>query len=131
MIELEPYSRAHLADFTPRDEDRRNVTLLRMEQGWDGNAVTAREDGRTLGICGFALSGDTAKAWIVLSDDLAARPVTITRLAKHALPFLAQLPGVKRIEGEVSTPAARKWAEWLGFEYRDGVVTWQQQPASG
>lgn len=116
-MELVPYERRHIGDFRPGVRDMASTAQLYCEQGWEGKAVSVREEERTLGIVGIAVLRGTAHVWAVLSDELRARPIMLCRMAQASLPNIAALPGVERVEISIDPdfPAARRWAEWLGF----------------
>jgi len=120
MLRLEPFRISHLNTFEPGKYDRDLANLLYYEQGWEGKAVSARCEGRTVGICGIAVVEGVAHVWLALSDEIRAMPVTMSRWAKRSLGHIRNLPGVERVEIETGYPEARKWAEWLGFESIDG-----------
>ena len=119
-MHLEPYRRDHLERFTPGAVDIENAEVLSRVGGWEGKAVSAVEDGETLGICGIGQVDGVANVFLVLSDEMRTRPVTLTRWAMRSIPHILALPGVKRISIEIRHETARKWAEHLGFKHEYG-----------
>lgn len=116
-MELVYYQRDHLDSFVPGPWDIATTMSLEIEDGWEGKAVSIREDGRTLGVVGVAVPGATALVWAVLSDELRRRPIALCRMAKASLSGIKDLPGVDKvaIEVDLEFTTARRWAEWLGF----------------
>lgn len=114
-LSLEPYEPGHLKTFKPGEHDVATTVKLGVVEGWQGMAASARLEGRTLAIGGIAIVEGTAHVWVVLSDEMRARPLELCRIAKDAVESFMALPDVERIEIEAVDPVARKWAEWLGF----------------
>ncbi len=115
-LRIEPYHRDHLKTFKPGFHDRMAVSQLYCEPGWEGLAVSARVGERTVGIFGVAVVRGTAHVWLILSDEIRAKPVMMSRWAKRSLVHIMALPGVERIRAEAFDPESKKWAEWLGFK---------------
>lgn len=127
---LEPYTRKHLDSLQPGPYDAASAFHLKYEQGWDEKAVSAREDGRTLGICGIAVVRGRAHVWLVLSDEIRTRAVALSRMAKTTLEHLGDSYDAVEVEVDPKFTQARKWAAWLGFVPEgERTMVWRQQQA--
>ena len=82
-----------------------------------GVAFTLFDGDKLLGCGGLVPMGDTVGAWLELSDEIRARPVTLHRLIRRILAVQKAtwpMPIVAVVRSDFAT--ARKWIERLGFE---------------
>ena len=117
MIELVAYERSHLDTFEPGENDIATTLALSVNDGWEGNAVSIQEAGRTLAIVGFAIPRKEVALWAVISDEFRRRPIALCRMAKSSLDEIwkQHSPDNIVVEVDLEFTEARRWAEWLGF----------------
>lgn len=127
-IEFEPFKASHLANFTPHHYDRHNLSVLRLERGWEDKAVTFTLEGEPIGFAGWALSGRVLHLWVMMGEVARARPIEVTRIAAQVLPVLRDMD-IDEIAVDVSPgfDAGRRWAEYFGFKQTgEARMVWRQ-----
>lgn len=117
-MDLIPYQRIHLDTFEPGAWDVALTRNLRAMAGWEGLAVSMRENGKTLGVVGIARVNNTAHVWLILSEAMRRRPIALTRMARASLANIRAMPGIRCVEISVDPmfDAGWRWAERLGFK---------------
>lgn len=116
-LDITPYAPWHLDTFVPGIYDVDSCDLLRAKPEWAGWAVSLRHDARTLGVVAVSRLPDRVVVGVIASDELRAHPRTCMEVAIVSLPALVRAGGGVPVEIEVDDafPAARRFAEWLGF----------------
>ena len=88
---------------------------------WVGQAITAVDGKKVLGIAGLAVNSDgLASGWLLGSMALRKKPMVLHRLVKRALGNVLASEQVRRIEVKVfdKEPVTVRWVERLGFSPR-------------
>ena len=122
LIPFEPF---HVEHFRPGSIDKLAMNghdLRKLSDNWNGNAVSAIQDGKVIGIAGIGMDGDTAVAWLFLSDEIRKMPVFLYRTVKNGLIQLTEKLGLRTLDAFVVNGfmSGIKFAEALGFQ----VIEW-------
>jgi hypothetical protein len=103
-MEIVPFMLEHLDTFRAGERERALMPLPNPS-ALIGKAYSAIEGGRTLGIGGVV----NGYASLLLSDELRARPVTLTRMIKR------ELANLDEVQATAFDGCAAAWLEHLGF----------------
>jgi hypothetical protein len=119
MIEIVPLAFGHVAALDLDDAvDGWALDQIGEMEPWYGKAFTALEDGRPIGVSGFACTEDgTGKGWLIGSARLRQHPVFLHRTMKRVLSGILANEAVRRVEITVDATCDRAvtWAQRLGF----------------
>ena len=145
MIEVRPFEPAHLNSFRPDEIDRialQKVDIDAFAAEQQGAAITAMEDGITIGVAGITLIDGEHYGWILGSERLRRGAVFLTRSVKRALPAVMEALAIDNVKAWVPLRAgdlkAITWTKRLGFEFVRTVagnpgyaeyVKWRRQQA--
>jgi hypothetical protein len=112
MIEVVPFYPEHL----------KNSSFQRpLNHFFDGQAVSLRDDGRTLGIAGLVSIGGIPKLAGLVSEELKQRPMLLHRVVKKSLPHVIDFFDLPFIEAEVpkNNAISNRWLLSLGFTFQE------------
>jgi len=122
-MQIISYKPAHLALVAPQGAqasvvgsiDRATADSLALS----GLAFSAVQDARIVGCAGIVpLWPGVGQAWAVLSDEVLAQPVALTRAVQRELARIETEHGLRRVQATVAEAhfSGRRWLAWLGFE---------------
>lgn len=112
MIEIIPYHPEHLS----------NSSFQRpLNPFFDGQAVSLRDNGRTLGIAGLVSIEGIPKLSGLISEELKQRPMLLHRVVKKSLPHVLDFFDLPFIEAEVpkNNAISNRWLVSLGFTFHE------------
>jgi hypothetical protein len=107
--------------FESIDDILANDELCALLEDW---CRTCWEQDRPIGLLGaWPAWHGVAVVWALLTDELIARPVTLSRGARHWIEYVVAREGIHRVQTTIQPghDAALRWARWLGFE-REGLM---------
>lgn len=115
-MKIVPFVPEHLKTFSPGKFDAELIEHLDPD-AWEGNALSAVKDRKTLGMAGMRVEGKTGYGWLLGSDELRRHPMLLHRAVKRGLEWMVVNYSLKRLVVYVSEDftESRKWVERLGF----------------
>ena len=130
-MQIIPFEPPHLRAVAPQCAQAEHATYVETLElaalVQPGAAFTAKNGEAVLGCAGVVpLWPGVGQAWAMFSDELLARPITLTRSTQRALGRIAAAHDMRRIQATVRDGhgAGARWLSFLGFELEGLLVNY-------